>query len=204
MLARLPDPASRVAAFCLAVLLALAALFAAAELPGAAGAETGTDDRSRLGMPRMRPSAETRSIPVQDWQWPVAAPPRVVRPFIAPATPYTAGHRGIDLAAAPGTAVLAPADGVIHFAGMVAGRPVLSIQHPGEVLTSLEPVQSSVAVGRSVRRGEVIGEVVLSLSSHCQVSCLHFGVRLRGGYLSPLNYLGGILRPVLLPTRTLG
>ena len=51
------------------------------------------------------------------WTWPVDGP--VLRPFsFDRAHPYAAGqHRGIDLGAPGGRAVLAPADGVVSFTG---------------------------------------------------------------------------------------
>lgn len=136
------------------------------------------------------------------WSWPVPAPRVVLRPFIAPDTAYSAGHRGIDLATHTGAAVFAPADGVVHFSGVVVNRPVLSIEHAGALLSSFEPVVSMLHAGTVVHRGDPVGTVAAN-SGHCTASCLHFGVRLHGQYLSPLNYLGGIPRPVLLPTRAL-
>lgn len=136
------------------------------------------------------------------WSWPIAAPRVVLHPFIAPETAYSTGHRGVDLAVQAGQTVSAPADGVIHFSGAVAGRPVLSIEHAGALLSSFEPVTSPLHAGAIVHRGDPIG-VVAASSGHCTASCLHFGVRLHGQYLSPLNFLGGIPLPVLLPTRTL-
>jgi murein DD-endopeptidase MepM/ murein hydrolase activator NlpD len=117
-----------------------------------------------------------------NWAWPVAAPHPIVKPFIAPATPYAAGHRGIDIAATEGSAVTAPDEGVVYFAGVVVDRPVLSIRHADGVVSSYEPVESALPAG---------------------TACLHFGVRRYGEYVSPLNYLGGIPRSVLLPTRAL-
>jgi murein DD-endopeptidase MepM/ murein hydrolase activator NlpD len=124
----------------------------------------------------------------------------LVRPYIAPPTPYAAGHRGIDIGATGGAQVLAPDDGVVHFAGVVVDRPVLSIRHSGGMLSSFEPVSSVLEAGDRVHRGDVVG--VLQ-PGHCSEPCLHFGVRLHGEYLSPLNYLGGIPHSVLLPTRPL-
>ena len=143
----------------------------------------------------------TRMTPASAWQWPIAPPRVLVHPFIAPATPYGAGHRGIDLAAPVGAAVFAPANGVVHFAGLVVDRPVVSIEHPGGVISSFEPVAPTVVAGQSIRRGEVIGTLE---AGHCARACLHVGARLHGAYLSPLNYLGGIPRSVLLPTRPIG
>jgi murein DD-endopeptidase MepM/ murein hydrolase activator NlpD len=75
---------------------------------------------------------------------------------------------------------------------------VLSIEQPGGLITSYEPVTSSLGAGDSVSRGEVIGTV---LAGHCSTRCLHFGVRLNGEYVSPLIYLGDLPHSVLLPTR---
>lgn len=132
------------------------------------------------------------------WFWPLPAPHQVVRPYLAPATPYAAGHRGVDLAAADGDEVRAPDDGVVHFAGVIADRPVLSIEHTSGVLTSFEPLESSLVEGDAVRRGQVIGVV---RPGHCREPCLHFGARIAGEYVSPLIFLSGQPRAVLLPTR---
>ena len=132
------------------------------------------------------------------WVWPVGVPHPIARPFVAPATPYSSGHRGIDIRA-PSPDVFAPADGVVSFAGMVAGRPVLSIRHPGGLVSSFEPVSAAVPAGTVVSRGQLVGTL---LPGHCASTlCVHFGVRLDGEYVSPLNYLGSIPRAILLPTR---
>jgi murein DD-endopeptidase MepM/ murein hydrolase activator NlpD len=134
------------------------------------------------------------------WGWPVSAPHRIIRPFVAPETAYSAGHRGIDIASAAGSPVFAPEDGVVYFVGVVVDRPVLSIRHSGGLVSSFEPVDSTLVAGAAVRRGDTVATVA---SGHCASGCLHFGVRLFGQYVSPLNYLGGIPRSVLLPTRAL-
>ncbi|MEY2849873.1 MAG: hypothetical protein RI885_2540 [Actinomycetota bacterium] len=138
----------------------------------------------------------------EEWGWPVAPPHPIVRAFEAPATRYTAGHRGVDIAAASGTPVLAPADGIVHFAGVVVDRPLVSIRVDGDLIGSIEPVEPAVREGDAVQRGDVIGTV--GAGGHCSGGCVHLGVRLRGDYVSPLLYLGGIPIPVLLPTRTIG
>ncbi len=137
------------------------------------------------------------AVPGPSWAWPVAPPHEIVRPYVAPATPYGSGHRGIDVRA-PGGTVFAPAAGVVHFAGVVVDRPVLSIRHPGGLISSYEPVTSTLTAGTGVRRGEQIGSVV---PGHCASPCLHFGVRLDGEYVNPLRLLGGLPFSVLLPTR---
>jgi murein DD-endopeptidase MepM/ murein hydrolase activator NlpD len=148
-------------------------------------------------VPTAHAAAATPNAASGAWLWPVAAPHPIVRPFVAPATPYSSGHRGIDIGS-PGTEVRAPAAGVVSFAGVVVDRPVLSIRHPGGVVSSYEPVMSELAVGDAVSAGQVVGTL---LPGHCAELCLHFGVRVDGQYVSPLAFLGGIPRSVLLPTR---
>lgn len=142
--------------------------------------------------------ATSGSPPAPRWAWPTPAPHAVVRQYLAPATPYGPGHRGLDVAS-PATAISAPADGVVHFAGVVVDRPVLSIAHEGGFLSSYEPLATTLVAGDTVTRGQLIGTLE---PGHCgPVLCLHFGVRLDGQYVNPLLLLGGVPRSVLLPTR---
>lgn len=133
------------------------------------------------------------------WTWPVSDKRAVLRPFAAPPSRFGSGHRGIDIAAS--SEIRAPADGVVSFVGFVVDRPVLSIRHSGGVVSSFEPVESLLNRGQEVRRGDVVG---LSIPGHCPTACIHVGVRLNGEYVSPLLYLGGIQRAILLPTRAVG
>lgn len=121
----------------------------------------------------------------------------MLRPFAAPPTRYGAGHRGIDIAA-PGGLLSAPADGVVAFAGFVVDRPVLSIRHPGGIVSSYEPVETTLSVGDAVARGQAIGTAI---DGHCPALCVHLGVRVDGQYVSPMTFFGGIPPAVLLPTR---
>ncbi|MDR5699933.1 murein hydrolase activator EnvC family protein [Agromyces aerolatus] len=131
------------------------------------------------------------------WIWPVPPPVRVIAPFRAPLTPYSEGHRGIDLAVAPGAQVVAAAPGVVRFAGWVGDRYLVSIDHGDGVLSSIEPVEPSVAKGNAVARGAPLGRV--AAGGHCAAACAHFGVRVDDEYVSPLRFLGGVPRAVLLP-----
>lgn len=147
--------------------------------------------------PAPAPASTSDAVVAARWLWPVDPPRSIARPFIAPPTPYAAGHRGIDVRA-PGGIVYAPAGGVVHFAGWVVDRPVLSIRHPGGLISSYEPVLTELAAGEPVARGDPVGTVQ---PGHCGAVCLHFGVRLHGEYVNPLLFLGGVPRSVLLPTR---
>ena len=123
------------------------------------------------------------------WTSPLGDPPRVARPFAPPASPYGPGHRGVDLAGAPGTPVLAAGDGVVVFAGMVAGRPVVSVEHPGGLRTTYEPVDPVVAAGQAVARGSPIGAVRAGHTGCPDAACLHWGLRRGETYLDPMMLL---------------
>ena len=142
------------------------------------------------------PVSSSASTGISGWVWPVDGQRIVRRPFLAPPTPYGVGHRGVDLAASgAGVEVRAVTSGVVHFAGVVVDRPVITVRQ-GQVLTTVEPVEPLVATGDRVRAGDVIGVL---LPGHCAHPCVHLGVRVAGEYVSPLLWLGGLQRAVLLP-----
>ena len=116
-----------------------------------------------------------------------------------PAQPWLAGHRGIDLLAGPGQEVMASAAGVVSFVGVVVDRPVLSIRHDDGALSTVEPVDAVLDVGARVTPGEVIGSVN-EAPGHCAPEiCVHWGIRVAGKYIDPLDVLAGFGRVVLLP-----
>lgn len=140
-------------------------------------------------------AASPRNSPRAGWQWPTS-PAAVLRGYVAPATEYGRGHRGLDLRAAVGDQVRALADGHVSFVGAVAETMIVSITHPGGWTSTYLPVISGVALNQSVRGGEVIGTLAPD-TSHC--TCLHLGLRYFGGYVSPMLVLGEVPRAVLLP-----
>jgi murein DD-endopeptidase MepM/ murein hydrolase activator NlpD len=146
-----------------------------------------------MGAPLAAPAAAV----ADPWTWPVDGP--IVRAYDPPDDPFGAGHRGIDIAAATSTAVLAPADGTVTFAGPVGGRLFVSIDHGGGVV-STSSYLSSLDVRRNdrVTWGQPLG---LSGSGHAgaTVPHVHFSVRVDGVYDDPLAYLaapdlGAVLR----------
>jgi hypothetical protein len=119
------------------------------------------------------------------WTWPLKGTPVLVRPFLAPPEPWLAGHRGVDLAATPGSPVLAAGAGTVTFAGRVAGRGVVVVRH-GALRTTYEPVRALVAVGAAVRAGSRLGTLSVD-EGHCPPrACLHWGLRRGETYLDPL------------------
>jgi murein DD-endopeptidase MepM/ murein hydrolase activator NlpD len=130
--------------------------------------------------------------------WPLPPPHPVVRAFEAPASLFGPGHRGVDLSAPAGTAVLAAADGVVIHAGAVATRTLVSVEHHNGLRTTYEPVTPAVTPGHPVRRGDVLGHLQ---HGHCPTPCLHWGARRGHTYLDPLRLVSpGKVR--LLPLTT--
>jgi murein DD-endopeptidase MepM/ murein hydrolase activator NlpD len=124
------------------------------------------------------------------WAWPVSGP--VIRAFDPPDSPFGSGHRGIDIAAPAGSEAVAPADGVVAFAGPVGGRLFVTIDHGGGVESTFSWVASI-----EVRRGDTVtaGQVVAATGAgHAGdiVPNLHFGVRLDDAYVDPLDYLSAL------------
>ncbi|MBY4128952.1 M23 family metallopeptidase [Rhodococcus fascians] len=135
--------------------------------------------------------------------WPLQPKPRVVTPFDRPEQNWLPGHRGVDLAGDEGRSVLAVADGTVVFAGSVAGKPVVSVDHPGGLRSTYEPVTASVAAGTRVRRGTVLGSLAPGHEG-CSTTCLHWGIRRGREYLDPTALVGARpirLKPVGEPNR---
>ncbi|MBW3607129.1 MAG: peptidoglycan DD-metalloendopeptidase family protein [Actinobacteria bacterium] len=106
-------------------------------------------------------AAMTTAAIAREWIRPVDGP--VVRPFSVGADRYAAGqHRGVDLAAAPGSRVRAACGGRVSFAGRVpgggrtvsmrCGSLVATYQHLGSV--AVERGQVVMPGGRIGRSGE--------------------------------------------------
>lgn len=123
--------------------------------------------------------------------WPLRPRPAVVRMFDAPSPNWKPGHRGVDLAGAPGQPVFAAAGGTVVFAGELAGRPVVSIAHPGGLRTSYEPVAASVRAGRRVDAGTMLGHLEAGHAGCGAAACLHWGAMWgpasRADYVDPLG-----------------
>ncbi len=113
--------------------------------------------------------------------------PKVWRGFDPPGAPWLSGHRGVDLLGTVGTGVVAAMAGRIVFAGTVAGRGVVVVQH-GELRTTYLPVRPLVSVGAEVSAGELIGR--LAAGHSCPGgTCLHWGLKRGEEYLDPLSLL---------------
>ena len=118
------------------------------------------------------------------WTRPVSGD--VVRAFEAPPSPYAAGHRGVDFAAAPGTVVRAAGAGSVSFAGSVAGGRHVVIEHAVGLRTSYSFLRElTVRRGERVAAGAIVGTSG-GRGGHHQGDVLHFGVRRDDEYLDPM------------------
>ena len=125
--------------------------------------------------------------------WPLRPAPAVVRGFDAPSPNWNPGHRGVDLAGRPGQPVYAAGGATVVFAGLLAGRPVVSLAHPGGLHTSYEPVRAAVHVGQLVTARTVIGELLAGHPGCPVAACLHWGAMWGpasgADYVDPLGLL---------------
>lgn len=98
-------------------------------------------------------------------------------------------HKGIDIAAPTGTAVVASAGGTVTTASYqsAAGNYIM-VYHGNSTYTVYMHLSAiNVSVGDTVSKGQTIGAVGstgVSTGPH-----LHFGVNVNGAYVNPLNYV---------------
>lgn len=153
-----------------------------------------------LGVAAPVPAGASPAVPPRfaPWAAPLGGVLDVAHPFERPPGPYAAGHRGVDLGGVPGSVVLAAGNGVVVFAGTVAGRPVVSIDHAGGLRTTYEPVDPTVAAGQAVARGSPIGVLLAGHAACPREACLHWGLRRGETYLDPMRLLHPV-RVRLLP-----
>lgn len=179
---RSPAPSRLIAA---AAALALCAHLLAAVPASAVGA---AGSPGAVAAPSAGADAGRRA-PRPAYTWPTGGPAAVLEGFDPPAVVWGSGHRGVDLALTAGSPVLAAGDGTVVFAGMVAGRPVVSIDHADGIRTTYEPVEAVVGAGETVARGQVIGTLVAGHRAD-GVDALHWGARTGPKtYINPLRLL---------------
>ena len=122
---------------------------------------------------------------------PAAGP--ITRHFEQPATPYAAGHRGIDFGVPIGTVIRAAAAGTVSFAGQVGGSLFVSVDHPGGLRTTYSFLSAVlVKKGQSVAQGQPIARSGPGAAG--EKPNLHFGLRSGADYLDPEPYLLASIR----------
>ncbi|MDR6507449.1 M23 family metallopeptidase [Arthrobacter oryzae] len=138
--------------------------------------------------------------PASGWSWPLTPRPAVLRAFDPPDKPWMSGHRGVDLQAAfDGAQVTAPESGTVSFVGVVVDRPVITIDHGNGLRSSFEPVESVLAAGATLSKGDILGTVQ---PGHCAaMPCVHWGVRRGAEYINPLSLVKDLRPSILLPLK---
>jgi murein DD-endopeptidase MepM/ murein hydrolase activator NlpD len=114
-------------------------------------------------------------------------------PYAQPACAYCPGHRGVDYALTPGTAVHAVAPGVVTFSGVVAGTRYVVVLQADGLRATYGLLQSPV-----VTRGDVVSAgQVTGLSG----PTLYFGLRdAQDQPVNPMPLLGRLVgRARLVP-----
>jgi len=108
---------------------------------------------------------------------------------ISPFTGRSALHAGLDVAAAPGSPVYAPADGIVTFAGYDEGYGKMVVVDHGYGYSTRFGHNSQIYVqaGQKVSRWDIIssvGNTGRSTGAH-----LHYEVRLNGIPKNPANFI---------------
>jgi hypothetical protein len=130
------------------------------------------------------------------WTWPVRGPVATVYANDN-ARPYTSGmHRGIDIAADLGAAVVAARSGTVTYAGPLGSSGNVVAVRDGRYATSyLHLGAVSVARGERVAKGTRVGAVGTTGRRSVTEPHLHFGVRLARAdrhYVDPLSLLPAV------------
>ena len=108
---------------------------------------------------------------------------------ISPFTGKATMHAGLDIAAALGTPIYAPADGIVSYAGFDDGfGKLISIDHGYGLMTRYgHCAQIYVQVGQKISRWDVIGSV--GSTGRSTAPHLHYEVRLNDAPKNPLNFV---------------
>jgi murein DD-endopeptidase MepM/ murein hydrolase activator NlpD len=135
-------------------------------------------------------AGQATATPRPGFGWPLPGTPTVDRGFQPPASAWGAGHRGVDVRGYPGEPVLAAGPGRVTYAGLLAGRGVVTVTHRDGLRTTYEPVIATVRVGQQVARGSTLGTLDSGHAS-CRpgTTCLHWGLLRGDTYLDPLGLL---------------
>ncbi len=125
--------------------------------------------------------------------WPCPGSTRVTSDYgarLSPTAGASSDHKGIDIGADYGAAIVAAADGTVTYAGYNSGMGnYVMISHGSGLYTVYGHCCAlMVQTGDTVSAGQTIAQVGstgISTGNH-----LHFGVSKDGSYVSPWNYLG--------------
>ena len=125
--------------------------------------------------------------------WPCPSSRRVTSdygPRVSPTSGASSNHKGIDIGAPAGSAIVAADGGTVIVArySNSAGNYVIIDHGNGLCTVYMHALSLNVSVGQKVSKGQTIaavGSTGISTGNH-----LHFGVSLNGEYVSPWGYIG--------------
>lgn len=108
---------------------------------------------------------------------------------ISPMTGKREFHPGLDIAQTIGTEIIAPADGVVKYAGTRTGwGKTILVEHEYGIMTRYAHLDSiKVSIYQRVKKGDIIGRVGntgYSIGPH-----LHYEIRVYGTPVDPMNYI---------------
>ena len=135
---------------------------------------------------------KTVSIGDITFTWPCPASSRITSYFgsrEAPTERASTNHKAVDIGASTGTDIIAAADGQVSIAtySASAGNYIM-LNHGGGVTTVyMHCSKLLVSAGESVKKGQVIAKV--GSTGYSTGPHLHFGVRVNGTYVDPLQYV---------------
>lgn len=138
------------------------------------------------------PAVSMQLKAVEELAWPLAGAMKVTSPYgdrIHPIIGEEAFHRGVDLRAHYGSAILAPADGVVLFTGTeTTYGNMIVVQHGSGIATIYGHLwKFAVQPYERVHKGQLLGytgNTGFSTGPH-----LHFEVRQNGEPTNPLEWL---------------
>jgi murein DD-endopeptidase MepM/ murein hydrolase activator NlpD len=143
-----------------------------------------------MGTTRQASLAEWVAATTAPTLWPVQGP--ITGPFGARSDPFNgegAFHAGVDISCHYGQPIMAPADGVVTYAGFYSGYGRMIVVDHGNGITTRYGHLSGFAVtdGQTLRKGQVIGYV--GMSGRSTGAHLHYEVRIHDTPVNPHKYL---------------
>jgi murein DD-endopeptidase MepM/ murein hydrolase activator NlpD len=143
-----------------------------------------------IGTTRQASLAEWVAATTAPTLWPVQGP--ITGPFGSRMDPFNgegAFHAGVDISCHYGQPIMAPADGVVTYAGFYSGYGRMIVVDHGNGITTRYGHLSGFAVtdGQTLRKGQVIGYV--GMSGRSTGAHLHYEVRIHDTPVNPHKYL---------------
>ncbi len=155
-------------------------------------------DTAMSGAASIGISMDMRDVSTRDWDklasaptlWPVVG--HINSTFGSRSDPFNgegAFHRGVDIQAGYGTAIIAPAGGVVRYADFMNGYGRAMVVDHGNGITTLYGHMSGFVVteGQIVNRGDTLGYV--GQSGRATGPHLHYEVRIFNTPVNPQRFL---------------